>query len=448
VESAKLEPAGQCHSRAPLLDVPALRRASRRQRAAAAGGVEGVTKAQSGRNLESNLQDRHARLQDKRYHHQPIRRGHIPTAPGNTRPIGLAAFEDQLVQDAGREGLEAIDAQAFLDCSQGFRPGRGAHEAGRPRKRSGERGEGRWSYEADIVSFFESLERPKRKEMLGRRVADGALLRRMGQCVHVGGLDGATVVEPEWGPAQGAVLSPLFGNVYGHDALDRWCATEVTPRLQGKAPLLRYCDDFLIGCAREDEARRGVAVLDKRMGRFGLARHPDQPRLLPLRRPPKPQQSGKGPATFDFWGCPFSWARTRKGHWRMACTTRRASLRRATTSIYDWCCRHRHLSMQDQHAALQRRWRGHCNYFGLRGNYNSMMRLVDATKRAGYKWLRRRRQRTRLNWERCTDMLRWWPLPRPRIPVRIWDGSPRATSTEEPDGGNLLVRIWRGAGIG
>ena len=129
----------------------------------------------------------------------------------------------------------------------------------------------------------------------------------------------------------------------------------------------------------------------------------------------------------------------------MACKTRRASLRRAKTSIYDWCQRHRHLSIKDQHAALHRRLRGHFNDFGVSGNYNSMMRLVEATKRAWYKWLRRRSQRTRLNWERFTDMLRWWPLPRPRITVRIWDGSPRAASIEEPDGGNLLVRIWRGA---
>ena len=106
----------------------------------------------------------------------------------------------------------------------------------------------------------------------------------------------------------------------------------------------------------------------------------------------------------------------------MWCKTRRASLRRAKTSIYDWCRRHRHWPIKEQHAALHRRLRGRFNYFGVNGNYNSMMRLVEATKRAWYKWLRRRSQRTRLNWERFTDMLHWWPLPRPRITVRIWDG--------------------------
>ena len=213
-----------------------------------------------------------------------------------------------------------------------------------------------------------------------------------------------------------------FSKVYLHYVLDLGFATAVKPRLQGKAALMRSGDDFIIGVEREDDARRVVAVLDKRMERFGLALHPDKTRLLPFRRPPTSQQSGKGPATFDFLGFTFYWARTRKGHWRMACKTRRASLRRAKMSIYDWCRRHRHLSMQEQHAALYRRLRGHCNYFGVSGNSKSMMRLVEATKRAWDKWRRRRSQRTRLHWERFSDMLRWWPLPRPRITVRIWDG--------------------------
>ena len=234
-------------------------------------------------------------------------------------------------------------------------PGAMPTEPYAPCKRIVDGGEVRWMYEADIVSFFDSLDRTELKKRLGIRVADGALMRLMGQCLHVGVLDGEAILEPELGTAQGAVLSPLLGNVYWHYVLDRWFETEVKPRLQGKATLIRYGDDFLIGCEREDEARRVVAVLDKRMGRFGLARHRDKTRLLPFRRPLTSQQRGKGAATFDCLGFTFYWARTRKGHWRMACKTRRASLRRAKTSISDWCRRHRHLSIKDQHAALHRR---------------------------------------------------------------------------------------------
>ncbi len=422
VERAQREPEGQFNSLAHLMDVPALKRAYRRQRSNAAVGVDGVTKEEYGGNLEANLQDLHARLKGKRYRHQVIRRVHIPKAQGKTRPIGISAFEDKLVQDAVREVLEAIYEQDFLECSYGFRPGRSAHEAVRTLKRTVDEGEVRWLYEADIVSFFDSLDRTKLKEMLGIRVADGSLMRLIGKCLHVGVLDGETIVEPEVGTAQGSVLSALLGNVYLHYVLDLWFETEVKPRLQGKATLIRYCDDFIIGFEREDDARRVVAVLDKRMGRCGLTLHPDKTRLLPFWRPLKWQQGGKGPATFDFVGFTFYWARSRKGNWWMTCKTRRVSLRRAKESIYEWCRRHRHYSIQEQHAALYRRLRGHFNYFGVNGNYNSMLRLVEATKRAWYKWLCRRSQRTRLNWERFTDLLRWWPLPRPRITVRIWDG--------------------------
>ncbi len=92
----------------------------------------------------------------------------------------------------------------------------------------------------------------------------------------------------------------MLGNVYLHYVLDLWFETEVTPRLRGKATLIRYADDFLIGFEREDDARRVMAVLDQRLGRFGLTLHPDKTRLLPFRRPPQAQQRGKGLATFDF----------------------------------------------------------------------------------------------------------------------------------------------------
>src|SRR5262245_32715034 len=250
------------------------------------------------------------------------------------------------------------------------------------------------------------------------------------------------------GTPQGSVLSPLLGNVSLHYVLDLWFETEVKPRLQGKATLIRYGDDFIIGFEREDDARRVLAVLGRRLGRFGLTLPPDKTRLFPFGRPPAGQHSGKGPATFDFLGFTFYWARSRKGRWGMWCKTRRASLRRAKKAIYDWCRRYRHQPVQAPHAALCRRLRGHCHYFGVSGNFRSLLRLLEATKRAWYKWLCRRSQRKRLTWERFMELLRQLPLPRPRIRVRIWGVSPRVTLTEEPDGGNLLVRIWRGAGVG
>ncbi len=148
--------------------------------------------------------------------------------------------------------------------------------------------------------------------------------------------------------------------------------------------------------------------------------HPDKTRLLPFRRPPKGQTGGKGRATFDFLGFTFYWARTRKGRWGMTCKTRSASLRRFIGSVYDWCRRHRHLPVAAQHRALRRRIQGHFNYFGVSGNFRSLLRVVEQARRAWYKWLCRRSQRKRLTWERFADLLRDFPLPRPRIMVSLW----------------------------
>ena len=420
VERARREPEGRFHSLAHLIDVSALERAYHRMRKDAAVGVDGVTKEQYGQDLEENLQDLHARMKAKRYRHQPIRRVHIPKEGGKTRPIGVSAFEDKLVQDALREVLEAIYEQDFLDCSYGFRPGRSAHDAVRTLDRVVHRGKVNWILEADIVSFFDSLDRKKLKEMLEIRVADGSLLCLIGKFLHVGVLDGVELSAPESGTAQGSVLSPLLGNVYLHYVLDLWFEQEVKPRLRGRATLIRYCDDFIIGFDQEEDARRVMEVLGKRLERFGLALHPDKTRLLPFRRPPARQKSGKGPATFDFLGFTLYWARTRKGRWGMSCKTRSARLRRAIQSIYAWCRRHRHLPVKAQHAALKRRIQGHFNYFGVSGNFRSLLLIIEQARRSWYKWLCRRSQRTRLNWERFEDLLRDFPLPRPRITVRIW----------------------------
>jgi hypothetical protein len=256
--------------------------------------------------------------------------------------------------------------------------------------------------------------------MLEIRVADGSLLRLIGKCLHVGVLEGVELSTSESGTAQGSVLSPLLGNVYLHYVLDLWFEQEVKPRLRGRATLIRYCDDFIIGFEREDDARRVMAILGKRLGRFGLTLHPDKTRLLPFRRPPAGQKGSKGSATFDFLGFTLYWARSRKGRWGMFCKTRSASLRRIIQSVYAWCRCHRHLSVKAQHAALTRRIQGHFNYFGVSGNFRSLLLVIEQAKRIWYKWLCRRSQRKRLTWERFEDLLRDFSLPKPRITVRIW----------------------------
>jgi len=419
-ERARREPDGRFHALAHLLDVPALARAYGRLRAGAAAGVDGITKESYGQDLWANLQDLYERLRTQRWRHQPIRRVHIPKEPGKTRPLGISALEDKIVQDAVREVLEAIYEQDFLDCSYGFRPERSAHDAIRAVHRVADQGVLNWVLEADIVSFFDSLDRNRLWEMLQERVADGSLLRLIGKCLHAGVLDGEELSAPETGTAQGSILSPLLGNLYLHHVLDRWFEREVKPRLKGRAWLVRYADDFIIGFERRDDAQRVQEVLGKRLQRFGLTLHPDKTRLLPFLRPEQEQTGGKGPATLDFLGFTLYWRRTRQGRWRLGCKTRSARLRRAINAVSDWCRRQRHQPLAVQHAALASRLQGHFNYFGVNGNLRSLKDLLYQAKRAWYRWLRRRSQRVRLTWERFALILREYPLPWPRVVVTIW----------------------------
>jgi group II intron reverse transcriptase/maturase len=419
-ERAKRDPEVRFTSLAHLLDEEALERAFGHIRKDAAVGVDGVTKEVYGQQLERNIRDLRERMRTKRYRHQPIRRVHIPKAQGKTRPIGISSVEDKMVQEAVRQVLEVLYEPIFRDCSYGFRPERGAHDALRVLNQVLVRGEGNWILEADIQSFFDSIDRKMLMEMLRQRITDPAFLRLVGKCLHVGVLDGEEYSEPGEGTAQGSVLSPLLGNVFLHHVLDLWFERDVLPRMRGKALLVRYADDFVIVFEEQHDAQRVAGVLRQRFERFGLTLHPDKTRLFPFRRPPADQKKGKGPPTFDFLGFTVYWRRDRGGRWAPRLKTRTARLRGAIQRIYDWCRRHRHQSVKEQHAALCRRIQGHFNYFGVNGNYRCLAALVFWAQRAWYHWRRRRSQRSRLNWDRFNDLLRDFPLPRPGVRVRLW----------------------------
>lgn len=420
MERAKADPNYQFFALAHLIDESSLERAFRRIRKGAAVGVDGVTVEKHAENLEDNLRDLHRRLKDKQYRHQPIRRVHIPKAPGKTRPIGISTVEDKVVQGALRELLEAVYEATFRDCSFGFRPGRSAHDALRALNREVYRGQVNWILEADIVSFFDSINRKMLQEMLQKRVLDGSIKRLVGKCLNVGVLDGEIFATPDEGTAQGSIVSPLFGNVYLHYVLDVWFESEIRPTLGGKAHLIRYADDFAIGFETQADAVRVKELLTQRFGEYGLALHPEKTRLFEFRRPAGSRADGKAPESFDFLGFTCYWRRTRKGRWEMTLKTRRARLSQAIGRIYDWCRDNRHRPIAEQHAALTRRLRGHINYFGVNGNGRSLTQVVFQATQAWFKWLCRRSQKTRLTWKRFEDLLRDFPLPAPRICVQIW----------------------------
>lgn len=424
VERAKREPEARFNSLAHHLDEAALKRAFGRIRKDAAAGVDGMTKEEYAKHLDENIRELHQRMRTQQYRHQPILRVHIPKGPGSreTRPIGISTIEDKIVQGALREVLEAIYEQDFLPCSFGFRPERSAHDALRALDRMLDSETIQWVLEADIRSFFDSIDRKKLMELLQLRVADGSLLRLVGKCLHVGVLDGEEFTKPEDGTAQGSIISPLLGNVYLHHALDLWFEREVHPRLRGHARLIRYADDFVIGFTRKEDAERVLAVLGKRMAAFGLTLHPDKTRIIPFARPSRTDKGtgASAPGTFDFLGFTHHWKVSRKGNWVPGMKTRKASSRKTLLRVGAWCRRHRHRPRAEQHAALCRKLQGHYEYFGVNGNIRCLKQVLHRVKSLWFKWLQRRGQRKPLRWKRFNAYLALFPLPEPRICKQIW----------------------------
>ncbi|WP_435007633.1 group II intron reverse transcriptase/maturase [Tundrisphaera lichenicola] len=385
-------------------------------------GVDGQTAADYEANLMGNLQALLDRAKSGTYVAPPVRRVHIPKAgsPGETRPLGIPTFEDKLLQRAVLMVLEPVYEADFLEVSHGFRPGRGAHGAlDSLWKRAMNLG-CCWIVDVDLRRFFDSIDHGHLREFLRRRVRDGVILRLIGKWLNAGVLEDGAVTTPEAGTPQGGVISPLLANIVLHYVLDEWFEKEVRPRLKGEAFLTRYADDFVIGLAREDDARRIMEVLPKRMSKYGLTVHPEKTRLVRF-EPPEPDDSDtedRGrtePRTFDFLGFTHYWGRTQAGGWVIKRQTAKSRLRRALQALSAWCRANRHEAIEEQHRTLKQKLHGHFGYYGITGNYFSLQVFLEGSRRIWRQWLSRRRRGGPLSWFDFVRLEKRYPLPRARV---------------------------------
>jgi RNA-directed DNA polymerase len=286
-----------------------------------APGVDGQTWDDYKVNLLENLKSLRDRAKSGTYRAPPVRRVRIPKGTGNeTRPLGIPTLEDKVLQRAVVMALQPIYEQDFLNCSYGFRPGRSAHMALQAIWQQTMDLGGCWLLEVDIRKFFDTLDHAHLRELLQQRVRDGVLLRLIDKWLKAGVLEGGELTYPEAGTPQGGVISPLLANIYLHYVLDVWFEEVVKPRLKGRAFLVRYADDFVMGFACEADARRVLDVLPQRFGKYGLTIHPDKTRLVPFTRPAsRPTKTGSEalpPAgSFDFLGFTHFWSQSKKGFW-------------------------------------------------------------------------------------------------------------------------------------
>jgi group II intron reverse transcriptase/maturase len=400
------------------IDLEFVREAFQRTRKDGAAGVDEVTAPEYAEDLEENLRSLLERFKSGTYWAPPVRRVHIPKGDGTkTRPIGIPAFEDKVLQRAVAMVLEAVYEQDFRDCSWGFRPGRSAHGAVERLREGLRKMRGGWVIEADIESFFDTMNHGQLRSFLDQRVRDGVLRRTIDKWLKAGVLEEGVVHHPELGTPQGGVISPLLANIYLHEVLDLWFEEVVRPRMRREVFLVRYADDFVIVCAERSDAERVMEVLPKRFGKYGLRLHPEKTRLVSFEEPASNSNRDRGeggPGTFDLLGFTHYWTRSaRTGRWTIQQKTSKGRLTRALRKVSAWCRANRHDPLAEQQKALTLKLRGHYQYFGITGNSRSLRFFYEEVRCVWQRWLNRRSQRDDMPWDRFLMLLQRYPLPKP-----------------------------------
>jgi group II intron reverse transcriptase/maturase len=331
-------------------------------------------------------------------------------------------LEDKIGQKATGEVLNAIYEQDFLECSYGFRPGRGPHQALDEVGRVICTKPTSWILELDITAYFDSIVRGQLMEMIEKRISDGSVLQLIRKWIQVGVIDEGRLLVSETGTGQGQPISPLLANIYLHYVLDEWFEQEVKPRLKGAAHEIRFADDAVLCFQYREDAEKVMEVLPKRFAKYGLTLHPEKTRLVHFGRyaEERARWQGKKPATFDFLGFTHICARSRKGKFTVHVRTMKKRLRRGLTAMAGWCQENRHEPVEEQQQTLNAKLRGHYQYYGLPTNSRSIWKFYRGVCRIWRKWLNRRTRGKRLTWEKYTELLRRHPLLLPWI-TRPWN---------------------------
>ena len=401
------------------LDLAWLYEAYRRTRKDGAVGVDGQTAADYEKDLEGNRRSLLERPSPARTAHRPCdertsRRARVATPA----PSEFRRWRTRYSSERSLCCLSRSTSRTFMPVPTGFGPAdrrtRRYRASGGRRCRAAVVGSWRWI----SAKFFDTLDHGHLRALLQQRVRDGVVLRLIGKWLNAGVMEDGAISYPDAGSPQGGVISPMLANVYLHYVLDEWIARDVLPRLKGRAFVVRYADDFVIGFTREDDARRMWDVLPKRFDKYGLTVHPEKTRLVPFRRPPpRPAREGQPPAeppgTFDLLGFAHYWARSRKGNWVVKRKTAPSRFTRAVTKIAQWCRIHRHRPIAEQHQTLSQKLRGHFAYYGITGNSIGLARFREVVLRVWWEWLGRRRGGNRPTWAKFLQFERRWPLPPP-----------------------------------
>ena len=381
-------------------------------------GIDGETWHDYAVDFERRIEDLHGRIHRGAYRAKPSKRIYIPKPEGGMRPLGIAALEDKIVQQAASTVLESIYEQDFLGFSYGYRPGRDSHQALDALFVGISRRKVNWIIDADIRGFFDNISHEWLMKFVEHRIADRRMLRLLKKWLRAGVSEDGEWSPTEVGTPQGAVISPLYANVFLHYVLDLWIQDWRKRQAKGEVTIVRYADDFVIGFREESDARRCLAALGERLTKFGLVLHPEKTRLIEFGRYAEERRAKRGdgpPETFDFLGFTHISGKTLGGEFTIQRRTSRKKFQAKLAEIKETLSRRRHDDLAKVGEWLQSVYRGWCQYYAVPGNSLRLQQFRSAIRVMWLRNLQRRSQRgRRLTWAKFSKLCKRW-LPTPKI---------------------------------
>ena len=381
----------------------------------AAAGADGMTWGMYEEELEGRLADLHDRVHSGAYRATPSRRVNIPKPDGGTRPLGVAAIEDKIVQKAVAEIiLTPICEAEFLGFSYGFRPGRGAHDAldalavGLTRRKIN------WVVDCDIRKFFDTVSRDWLVRFLEHRIGDKRVIRLIIKWLSAGVMEDGEWRDDLRGTPQGSVISPILANVYLHYVLDLWFQKKWRSHgVSGDTIIVRYADDFVVGFQYERDAECFLNAVKERFGGFELELHPDKTRLIEFGRFAIQRRRERGlgrPETFGFLGFTHYCATTRRGHFKLGRKPVAKRMSRTLKRIKEALRRRMHDNVEETAKWLGKVVDGWLNYYAVPTSYRFLYRFLLRLKRLWLTILRRRSQKDHFKWASIARLTaRHWP---------------------------------------
>lgn len=322
-----------------------------------------------------------------------------------------------------RRVLEAIYEPVFLKCSFGFRPKKGCHDALQQLHQEVMGQPVGWIADLDLSQFFDTMPHQEILKVLALRIRDRRFLQLIARMLKAGVQTPGGIVQDELGSPQGSIVSPVIANVFLDFVLDQWVTTTVRQHCRGYCALIRYADDSIALFEFEDDARRFMRVLPKRLEKFGLRLNEEKTQLLECgkRQAGLALKQGRKFPSFDFLGFTHYWGKSRNGKARLKRKTSKKRFRRALVAMNQWLHQNRNAQKLPQlWQVIGQKLRGHFNYFGVTDNGRALYHFEDAVHKLIFKWLNRRSQRRSFTWESFLRYLAWHPLPRPGRLVSLY----------------------------